>query len=336
MRKVSFNLFVLLVIFVFAFQPSAPAWAWTDTGHKIVAMIAFDELTPKTKSLIMDTLRQHARYEKDLAAFAPEGATGEVLDRHVFATAATWPDMVRSQDNPMHAVYNHPQWHYIDIPFLADGTPPPPDNNADGPGPHNIVEALTKNTADLKSNDVSPAEKAVSICWILHLVGDIHQPLHAASMISKDFPDGDRGGNSLTVLRDPPYPNSRTNLHLLWDQLPGQFKSETFEGYEAFGVRNDPRFSRENLKDALAVTDFMAWAKESHDLAVQYAYLNGKLEYAATSDQRGQNARDPGQRDSTPGVPPGYIANAEEVVARQLALAGHRLADLLNSTCDPK
>jgi hypothetical protein len=330
---------VLFTVGAVVFLSSAPARAWIDTGHKIVALIAWDELTPKAKAAITATLKQHPRYDKDLAAFAPDGASGEALDRHVFAVAATWPDLVRSQNNPMHTLYNHPAWHYIDIPFIVDGSPAPADNGGDNPGPHNIVEALQKNTADLKSDTVPASEKAVSICWILHLVGDIHQPLHAASMISKDFPDGDRGGNSLTVLRDPPYGNTRTNLHLLWDELPGQYKSETFEGYVAAGVRADPRYSRDNLKDQLAVTDFMAWAKESHDLAVQYAYLNGKLQYISTEEASKipqSGPRDGGQRESIPGVPPGYIAKAEEVVASQLALAGHRLADLLNATLDPK
>jgi hypothetical protein len=80
----------------------------------------------------------------------------------------------------------------------------------------------------------------------------------------------------------------------------------------------------------------MAWANESHQLAVEYAYLNGKLETASNS--RGENrGRGRGfDADSTPGVPPGYMENAEHIAMQQVTLAGYRLADLLNNIYDPK
>src|SRR5439155_20068799 len=85
---------------------------------------------------------------------------------------------------------------------------------------------------------------------------------------------------------DPPFPDSRPKLHLIWDSLHGQGKYDDMDFYEAEGLRNDPRFSREKMKDALAVTDFMAWANESHELAVRYAYLDGKLKGATTREAR--------------------------------------------------
>jgi hypothetical protein len=259
-------------------------------------------------------------------------ATPAQLERHIFGTAATWPDLVRNQDNPMHTVYNHPNWHYVDIPFVVDGQEVPAEKPAEKPGPRNILEALPKNIADLKSDSVSPSDKAIALCWVLHLVGDIHQPLHAASMYSPAYPQGDQGGNAEAVLRDPPYPDSKTKLHLLWDELPGNFKSEDLEGYEAEGILNDPRYSRTALKDELAITDFDAWAKESQALAVKYAYLDGKLQSAPAKEDRS------GKRGPTtiPGVPPGYLDQAEHIATRQVAIAGHRLADLLNSIYDSK
>jgi hypothetical protein len=325
------------MIAAFLLVPAGTSFAWIETGHKIVAMVAWDELTPQVKAAVLQTLKAHPRYDKDLVGEAATTAPAEAndidrlvaplpdsADRHVFAQAATWPDMVRLQGHPMHAAYHHPFWHYIDIPVIVDNQPVPPDKTADSPPPRDIVEALTKCVADLKNPAVSDSDKAIALCWLEHLVGDIHQPLHAAMLVSPQFPKGDQGGNAITLLRDPPYPNSAMNLHLLWDSLPGQFKSEDLDHYEADGLRNDPRFTREKFADALAVTDFMAWAKESNALAAHYAYLDGKLKGATTNRDRS------GPREEIPGVPPGYLAQAETVALRQVALAGHRLADVLN------
>jgi hypothetical protein len=327
-------LFVLPILWC-----TGPARAWIDTGHKIVAQIAWDELAPQTKTKVLALLRAHPRYEKDLvedpsATTAPAAADDsdvmveplpDAADRHVFSTAATWPDIVRSQANPMHAAYHHPTWHYIDIPVVVGNVPVPSDKNNDGPPPHNIVEALQKSIADATDSKLSDGERAVALCWVEHLVGDIHQPLHAAMLVSEQFPDGDQGGNAITILRDPPYPDSRMNLHLFWDELPGQFKSEDLDRYEADGIRNDPRFSRQRFSKELRVNDIMTWAKQSQALAARYAYLNGNLKAAVTKEVRSN------PRDEIPGLPPGYVAQAERIAMRQVALAGHRLADVLNT-----
>jgi hypothetical protein len=321
---------IVLLIAGLIFISTSPARAWIDTGHKIIAFIAWDEMTPKTRAAVLDLLKKHPRYEQDLIAHPPFDATPDQVDRHVFAAASTWPDMIRFLDHPMHAVYNHPNWHFIDIPFSVDGQPSRPEKTADASGPENIVEAMAKNLADLKNAGTPPSDKAIALCWVLHLVGDVHQPLHTASMYSPEYPRGDQGGNAEVVLRDPPYPDSKIKLHLLWDELPGNFKSEDLEEYEAEGIRSDPRYSRDGLKEALIVKDFADWAKQSQALAVKYAYLDGKLQTAPAREDRSA------PRTPTPGVPPGYIEQAERVATRQLALAGHRLADLLNVTFDPK
>jgi hypothetical protein len=330
------GLFVLPILLC-----TGSARAWIDTGHKIVAQIAWEELAPQTRAKVIQLLRAHPRYEKDLvedpaAATAPTSGSADAddvtvdplpdaADRHVFSTAATWPDIVRVQGHPMHAAYHHPTWHYIDIPVVIGNLPVPADKSADGPPPHNIVEALQKSIADATDSKLSDGDRAIALCWVEHLVGDIHQPLHAAMLVSQQFPEGDRGGNAITILRDPPYPDSRINLHLFWDELPGQFKSDDLDRYEADGIRNDPRFSRERFNKELRVNDIMTWAKQSQALAARYAYLNGNLKGASSKDVRS----DP--RGEIPGLPPGYVAQAERVAMRQVALAGHRLADVLNT-----
>lgn len=309
--------------------PSANSFGWIGTGHKIVALVAWDDLTPKTKEAVTALLKQHPQYEKELMQDAPPDETDAEKARTAFATSATWPDLVRNQNNPMHTLYSHPAWHYIDIPVVEDGVTAN-EKPADGPGPHNIIEALKQVTAELKDPARKESDRAIDLSWVEHLIGDLHQPLHAASLFSKQFPNGDQGGNAEVVLRDPPYPDSSTKLHLLWDSLPGDFQSEELDRYEAQGLRADPHYSRDSMKDLLTRTDIMDWAKESHDLAADDAYLNGKLE-VGVAHHRGE-----GGGGQTPGVPPGYMAKAERVAMHQVTLAGYRLADELNSIFDPK
>ena len=316
--------------------PAARAWGWVDTGHKLVALIVWDELTPAARAKAVQILKQHPRYEKDLLAGLPAGSDEPAAARHAFTMASIWPDQVKAQGHPMHVAANHPDWHYIDLPFRPEGGPdqkaataPPSDANASGP--HDIVEALTKNVDVLRDASAIGADRAIALCWVLHLGGDIHQPLHAITLVSRQFPDGDKGGNAFLVLREPPFLNSQMNLHLIWDGLPGTYKSDEAIEYLAAGLRADPSLSREQLKDALARKDFAAWARESHALAVEHAYLNGTLQGAVAA--RGGI---PEVGAQVPGLPPGYLQQAERVAFRQIALAAHRTADLLNDAFEPQ
>jgi hypothetical protein len=318
------------VVFLLAIGlPVRQSWGWIATGHKVIAMIAWEDLTPKTRAAVTAILEKHPRFEKDLEAGEDADATPQEKALHVFAQAATWPDMIRLQENPMHEEFHHPAWHYIDIPY-AVGDAKAVEKTAPGPGPHNIVEALTQCTAELKDPKTPEDKKAIDLCWVEHLVGDIEQPLHTASLFSEEFPKGDQGGNSEIVLKEPPYPDSNANLHFIWDSLPGDFLSDDPDHYEAEGLHGDPKYSREKLATLLKDKNFMDWAKESHALAVDDAYLNGKLQAAENHGRRGAAG---GQ---IPGLPPGYMQQAEKVAMHQVALGGYRLADLLNSIFDPK
>ena len=320
-----------------------PASAWIDAGHKVVAEVAWEDLTPATRAAVSSILKSHPRYDKDLlsgGSMDPQppdalaGLTPEQVDRRAFVAAAVWPDLIKAQAHPMRVQYGHSNWHYIDIPFAVgpDGNPAatqpadPPAKDEQGPGPHNVVEAIAACTAELRDPATAPAQRAVDVCWLVHLVGDVHEPLHAATLTSAKFPKGDTGGNDQVVLKDGRYTNTRANLHLIWDSMPGEFMSDDMDRFEALGLRADPRYARSALAAEVAVTDPMAWARESHALAVHDAYLDGHLDAAvAVPGSRGARTDRP-----APGLPPGYVDHAEHVVMRQLALAGYRLADLLN------
>ncbi|HEX4125387.1 MAG TPA: S1/P1 nuclease [Tepidisphaeraceae bacterium] len=318
MRRIALPLTVLLLTLLH----SSSAFGWLNTGHRIIADVAWAELSPPERTWVSEILKQHPRYQDDLLLDKPDGTSDAETLRYAFVTAATWPDMVRSQSNPMHAGFSHPAWHYIDIPYCLGSQPPPARPASNRPGPQNIVEALVKGCADINDPKISAPDKAVAMCWILHLCGDIHQPLHCCDMYSPQFPNGDQGGNLFILLRDPPYADSRTNLHFVWDSMPGDFQSRDLEDYMAAGLRSEPRYSREKLKNLLAGTDFQAWAEESHALAIKYAYANGELRGVA------KGAPLP-EATVIPGLTHHYMREAEHITDQQLILAGYRTADVL-------
>jgi hypothetical protein len=313
---------IILGLLALVLTTPRPALAWNDTGHRLIAEVAWADMTPAARSRFSDILRQHPRYQQDLLADVPDGMAGADQDRYAFGLAAAWPDAVRSQANPMHAAFNHPGWHFIDIPYCLGGQAAifPADTN---PGPKNLLEALALNTATVKDATAAGRDRAVALCWVLHLCGDVHQPLHVAELFSPRFPKGDQGGNAIIVLRNPPYPDSQVNLHALWDQLPGLYKDEGAIRDLALGLRGDPRYGRGALKDLLAVTDPAAWAKESHDLAVKVAYENGELPGIVDAVAAGDAAQ-------PPGLTAAYLKLAEETAMERVVLAGYRTADWLN------
>ncbi|MGO9112854.1 MAG: S1/P1 nuclease [Thermoguttaceae bacterium] len=157
-------------------------------------------------------------------------------------------------------------------------------------------------------------EKPIYLCWLLHLVGDVHQPLHCTALFSERFPKprGDRGGNLLLVRINGGQP---TKLHLLWDDLFGRTISWSSINKTAGDIA---RIEKENqaqidadLKSAPSPDD---WANEGLASAKKDAYLNGTL---ALTD--------------TPDLPADYMKNAGKVARIAAAKAGHRLAQTLST-----
>src|SRR5262249_7972913 len=152
--------------------------------------------------------------------------------------------------------------------------------------------AYAENLAIVKSN-ASAGEKAIALCWLMHLVGDAHQPLHAVSLFTIEYPQGDRGGNRIFIRARPG--GGILKLHELWDGLilgSGRF---TDAKNEATKLRLRPDLAREKLIE-LSDPSFERWTQESFELAKHAAYLDGKSIGSPTRD------------DATPAVPDGYNA----------------------------
>ena len=298
------------------------AMAWNGTGHEAVAQVAWDQLTAAERRAAVAILQAHPRYEKDLM---PHLESGEDPGEHAFREAATWPDVVKTPTNPLERTEDHHNWHYVDYPYDRDGKDGPlPAETWDGHSvPENLLQAMQKVTAELRDPAAAPARRAIDLCWVLHLVGDVHQPLHAVSLYSNLYPTGDQGGNLLRVHTDF---NPAAALHGVWDGVEG--RSFEPDAIHKIAARVEHEHPRSELAPQLAEgDDVRAWARDSFAIAKADVYLNGKLA-GATRDQTDANP------DAAPPLPVGYERHAHDVADRQVALAGDRLADLLRPVLD--
>ncbi len=310
---------VAVVALIVGLMAPRSASAWNGTGHETAALIAFDQLSPDAKKIIVDVLKEHPRRDQDLLkALKPNDDPDTVL----FITAATWPDIVRSLTHPMHRTEDHPAWQLVDFPFDLDPANgphgPQPDEQGDGGGtPKNLLQAMNKCMAEIADKNVSAAQHAIILCWVLHLTGDVHQPLHAASLFSADFPKGDRGGNMFIVRTND---NRTTPLHTLWDHLEGV--SMTPGAIRKIAKRIEKEHPKSEFQQELTKMAVKDWAMESFELAKSNAYLDGKLQ--GTTEEEAQ--QDP---TSVPLLPADYEADARDTADARIALAGYRLAALL-------
>jgi hypothetical protein len=156
-------------------SPSA-AFAWGATGHRVTGAIADDNLS--------GAARAHVRL---------------ILGSETLAQASTWPDEQRSNPAPFWQKTASP-WHYVTVPAgtAYSAVLAPPEGDA--------VTALTQFTATLRNPDAPIDDKRLALRFIVHIIGDLHQPLHAGR-------PGDRGGNDIAVT----WFGKPTNLHAVWD-----------------------------------------------------------------------------------------------------------------------
>jgi hypothetical protein len=246
-----------------------------------------------------------------------ESAPAEDRDCGLFMFAAEWPDVIRSDAN--YKDYHHPKWHYTDEPYKPADQPAsvktlPPDDE-------NIMPAFEKNLAIMNDEKESPQNRAVAICWVLHLIGDIHQPLHTTSLFTVDYPNGDQGGNLVFI---KPKPDGRpTKLHWFWDDLI--LESEDFVEARnlATALRTRPEFARPNLTPIDGETTFEQWKDSSVKLAIDAVYCNGKVMGSPHKDS------------AAPVLSEAYVKSAKAVAERQIVLAGYRIADRLKQSFDP-
>jgi nuclease S1 len=295
--------FLALSLFAASMLAPGSAAAWGDRGHEVTALIAYRHLTPKAR-------------ERLDALLASDDDTLTPAD---FASRTTWADKYRSAHRETAA------WHFINIeidgvaidgvgieptiaaacfglPHLAAGQPA-----SSGPAQDCIVNKIDEFFEELKSPATQPAERLLALKFLIHFIGDLHQPLHAAD-------HDDRGGNCI-ALSPPPTPQEN-NLHAYWD----------VGAVAALG--DSAREIASALDSQISVEDMQAWTRgnsrtwtlESYVLAKQDAYA------LATPPATLPTCRATGAIT----LSPDYRARARQDAALQLKKAGIRLAGLLN------
>jgi hypothetical protein len=318
--------------------PQARALAWNSVGHMAVAKIAYDQMDRDLQARVVDLLKAHPHYATFLIAARPEGVAEP--DWAVMR-AATWPDWVRSQHagvDPEPTTFNRPADHYINLPLVKPADKDQFDEarlRRDLPK-DNVLTALDRH-AKILASDAKAEEKAVSLCWLLHLIGDVHQPLHAVGFYSRDFPKGDQGGNLFGVT----IAGEGYRLHTYWDDLMGQDPPAPFDQRDNVEYQTkvlklvkdaterlrDPQYGRDKFADRLGKTKFTDWADESFDLAKTVGYCNGELKNMPPGALPPYPTAVP--RSDEAKAPADYDEQAHKVAHQRVALAGYRMADRL-------
>ena len=314
---------IVFLALAIAVQSLPRALAWNNTGHMIVALIAYRRLNAAQKQQVAEILKSHPHYKSYLLEGKPDDVdAGE----WAFLKAATWPDFVRPYDNKPAEItkYHHGPWHYVDLPFVAPKDKGTIDAKSLKPKEPNLLTVLPVCVAKFCRNGSTNEEKAIDLCWILHLVGDVHQPLHCVSMYSAENPAGDMGGNLLAI-RSEGVP---MRLHAYWDDLLGTCTTYPAIDQLTISITSSSVYDPDKMPEIKKHPTLASWAAESRAMAIALVYLDGHLKTACWRSWNNHQIA----KDDIPELPPGYEANARQLACRRIALAGYRLADLLNQT----
>jgi S1/P1 Nuclease len=278
----------LVALLLGALALPGPAFAWGAEGHKVVAVIARSYLTPSVRAKV------DALLAADMDPLAP----------HDMLAAASWADAWRNGHRET------AQWHFVDLELAKPdldtacfGHPPSAQPASAGPAQACIVDRLNAFEAELASPATPQAERIVALKFVLHFVGDLHQPLHASD-------NQDRGGNCVRLSLGGP---RTSNLHSYWDTgLVEAMDPDPVALAANLQAEITPR-----AKAAWARGDARSWALESFAVATSAAYWPGSPAGCA--------------QDSPPvTLPMGYDAAARRAARLQLEKAGVRLALVLN------
>jgi len=294
---------ILALIAALLLLATPSTFAWSGGGHMVIAAEAFKALSPELKAKVTEILKAHPDYASWEQAHAKAGADSLDLPLYIIMRASTWPDEIR-RGRGGNAQYDHPHWHYVDYPlrppkFPMEPAPIPEDDVVFG------IAHCEKVLSDAKA---SPEERAVYLSYLMHLVGDIHQPLHCSSLFTEAYPKGDKGGNDFYVS-----PGGRgIKLHSLWDQLLGT--SRNMQSHVNYAAEIEAKHPRRSLPELASHKTAKEWSLEGRNLAIEKAYLDGKLKGST-------------EGISAPGLPEGYTKEAKVAAEKQAALAGYRLGD---------
>ena len=298
---------LVAIAIVLSLAAPRPALAWNKASHMVSGVLAYRTLVardPAVAARLVALLKQHPDYEKNWLPFI--NASGRPHDEMLFALAARWPDDVRNDPN-----FHRSSWHYVNFPLVMPGdtTQPPATPAGD------LLNVLPKTLAVVRDTTVPAPQRAIALCWLIHLTGDVHQPLHAVSRFGERWPQGDRGGNLFWV--KPGVVDKPVNLHSFWDDVVLADNEAQPKPVSEEADRLAKLFPRDAVATEVAVLDPTVLSKdESLAIARAEAYRDFRMPGANEADR-------------APIVPSGYRKAAHDVGERRLALASYRLAEEL-------
>jgi hypothetical protein len=232
-------IFASLLLFLLA----APAPAWWDDGHVVVARIAETYLTPEARAGIKGLLDENREGERAISD----------------VRICTWADLIRSSGELNEKYPKNDTWHYINIELKVTAAFYKP--GVDG---NDVVGAIERFQKVLKDPDAKKQDRKEALYFLVHFVGDLHQPLHCGNR------EDDRGGNLQPVKSVRGKAEDRLNLHKVWD------------GHIAAAARGDLSVDdfAKRLGEEIKTEDRMAWSKgsakdwawESHEVCVARVY----------------------------------------------------------------
>lgn len=267
----------------------APCWSWGPQGHRTVGAIADRLLTPAARSAVLALLAE------DLDKFGrPSGRTS-------LEAVSVWPDEIRGTDAA------HANWHYDDEPVCA--SEPKARYCAEGQCNSEELKRLIVVLGDTRRDT---RERNAALKWVVHLVGDLHQPLHAAD-------NHDRGGNEVPVVLAGVRTRGRENLHRVWDNELVTLALHTRNRQQPPPDIDALAAEARSLAADGGQGSPDSWASESNHLARNVAYhFPG---FVCDRVPQGIVVLDAA-----------YQQDAEAIVRERVLLAGARLAGLLNQT----
>jgi hypothetical protein len=250
-----------------------------------------------------------------------DNITADREGKFKFVECVTWADDSKRRGGGWQS-----NWHFDDIPFVGDGSK---ESDFDfAYNAKNITAALPAITDYLSGKDVSgnvmidtikgrtasdAASKSLALRLLIHFMGDVHQPLHCSDRYTKDKPKGDKGGNDFALKNH----YAANELHAVWDNVIYQYHATVHRPFDTAGFADFGKLATELhdssqfSKSQIQMIDFGKMADESYKIAVHvYDDLNeGKEEI----------------------LPDAYISKYAPIAKERAALAGYRLAYLIET-----
>jgi S1/P1 Nuclease len=306
-KKFIFSVFCVCLL-------AAGVSAWDDVGHKTVAYIAWQKMTPQARTAAIKLL-QSGPEDSDIPAFFMKDArTEEARETDYFMLMATWSDIIRDRDFKVRVKkYHHGSWHYLDT-YWRDVNGKPEIVTGFAEDKENAVERLVFFDKMLRDSSASDGDRAIALAWVLHLVGDIHQPLHCSGRVTDDEPKGDQGGNTFDLSPKDAPKDQKLNLHWFWDSIiirnvpRGDSCDADFIPSIAATIMK--KYPSSAFTSRLRLGEFSEWHDEGFKIASTKIYPASLKRNEAPSKA--------------------YREMAFKVSQEQIALAGYRLSAMLN------